>query len=259
VRIDLNADLGEGMGQDDALLEVVTSANVATGAHAGGGALLAATVAGAVRRGVAVGAHPAYPDRAGFGRRSLLAELHADPAARRDWTDQLLGQVVLVAEAAAAQGAVLAHVKPHGALYHDASADPLAAGLVAAAVRAVADRTGHPIAVVTQPGALLAAAAADAGLPVLVEGFADRGYRPDGALVPRGEAGALLADVPAMVAQGLALAQGSVRATDGSVVRVGLDTLCVHGDTPQALAAARALRAALEAAGWQVRAPRGPA
>ncbi len=255
VRIDLNADLGEGIGDDAALLAVVTSANVATGAHAGGGAVLTATVREAVRRRVAVGAHPSYRDRAGFGRRSRLAALRADAGARAAFVADLAGQVLAVAETVERAGGALSHVKAHGALYNEAVVDPVAAGVLVAAVASAAERCGHPVALVTQPGGVLARLAQQAGLAVRGEGFVDRGYRADGGLVARGEPGALLADVDAMVAQALALAAGSVRAVDGATVAVGIDTLCVHGDTPQAVEAARAVRRALEQAGWQVQAP----
>jgi 5-oxoprolinase (ATP-hydrolysing) subunit A len=258
VRIDLNADLGEGMADDATLLEVVTSANVATGAHAGGGRLLERTVAAAVAGGVAVGAHPSYRDRAGFGRRSLLESLRHDPGVRAAFVADLVEQVLAVAHAAGRAGGALGHVKAHGALYNEAVLDPLAAAVVTEAVQVAAQRCGCPLAVVTQPAGVLAEVAAAAGLVVHAEGFVDRGYRPDGGLVPRGTPGALLPDVPAMVEQALALAGGSVATADGGRIALAVDTLCVHGDTPQALAAARAVRDALEAAGWQVVAPGSP-
>jgi UPF0271 protein len=258
VRIDLNADVGEGMGDDAALMALVTSANVATGAHAGGGRVLGDTVAEAVRRGVAVGAHPSYRDRAGFGRRSLLGTLRTDSSACRAFAADLVEQVLGVAAAVERRGGSLTHVKAHGALYNEAVADQLAADLVVGAVLDAAERCGYPIALVTQPGGRLARAGAEAALPVVREGFVDRGYRADGALVARGQPGALLGDVPAMVEQALALAAGSVRSVDGTAVAVPVETLCVHGDTPQALAAAAAVRGALEAAGWEVAHPGAP-
>jgi UPF0271 protein len=255
VRIDLNADLGEGVGDDVALLGVVTSANLATGAHAGGGVVLEQAVAAAVRHGVAVGAHPAYRDRAGFGRRSALAGLLADPAGRGPFVADLVDQVLVVAAQARRWGVGLRHVKAHGALYNEAVVDELAATLLVAAVTEASDRLGGGLAVLTQPGGVLAGLAAEGGLPVLAEGFVDRGYLSSGGLVPRGSAGALHADPAAMSAQALDLAGGRVRAVDGTWVTVHVDTLCVHGDTPGAVAAARQVRTVLEAAGWRVVAP----
>jgi UPF0271 protein len=255
VRIDLNADLGEGVGDDSALLGIVTSANLATGAHAGGGAVLQQSVATAARHGVAIGAHPAYRDRAGFGRRSELAALRAEPAGRARFVADLVDQVLTVAGEARRCGVGLQHVKAHGALYNEAVVDEVAAALLVAAVTEVGDRLGGAPAVVTQPGGVLAQLAEEAGLAVLAEGFVDRGYLPSGSLVPRGRPGALHAGTAAMTAQALDLARGRVHAVDGTWVALRVDTLCVHGDTPGAVAAARLVRAALEAAGWRVAAP----
>ncbi len=258
MRVDLNADLGEGFGDDGGLLGIVTSANIAAGAHAGGGRLLESAVADAVRHGVAVGAHPSYRDRDGFGRGSELERLRADPAGRADFVADVVGQVLLVADEAERCGVALAHVKAHGALYNDAVVDRLVAELVVEAVAEAARRCGHPPALLTQPGGLLAQLAVHAGLAVRAEGFVDRGYRASGTLVPRGAPGALLADPAAMAAQALALANGRVRSVDGPWVEVHVDSLCVHGDTPGALAAARAVRSALESAGWRIVAPAIP-
>lgn len=255
MRIDLNADLGEGVGDDDALLGIVTSANLATGAHAGGGAVLEQAVAAAARHGVAVGAHPSYRDRAGFGRRSVLEALRADPAQRAPFVADLVDQVLLVAEAARRWQVGLRHVKAHGALYNEAVVDELVAGLLVEAVRRAAERLGGELVVLTQPGGVLARLAAQERLPVLAEGFVDRGYLPSGNLVPRSSPGALHTDPAAMAAQALDLARGQVRAVDGTRVPLHVDTLCVHGDTPGAIAAAGQVRAALEQAGWRVAAP----
>lgn len=255
--IDLNADLGEGVGDDAAMLDVVTSANIATGAHAGGGEVLRRAVAAAVERGVSVGAHPSYRDRAGFGRASLLASLRADEAAARAFADDLVAQVLDVAEEARRRGGRLVHVKPHGALYNEAVADPAAAAIVVAAVLRAEESMGSPLAVMTQPRGELAGQAATAGLRVIGEGFADRRYQPDGRLVDRGIPGAVLATPAEMAAQALALAAGAVIAEDGSRVPVAVESLCVHGDSPDAVAAARAVRAALTGNGWTIRAPGG--
>ena len=259
VRIDLNADLGEGVGDDAALLGIVTSASIATGAHAGGGDVLRQAVADCVRRGVAVGAHPSYRDRVGFGRRSVLDVLRVDAGGRAAFAADLVGQILAVADEARRWGVPLAHVKAHGALYNEAVADPLAAEIVVSAVREVARRLGVAPALLTQPGGVLARLAERAGLEVWAEGFVDRGYLASGRLVPRGSPGALVAGAEAMSAQAVGLASGRVRAVDGEDgqwVRLEVVTLCVHGDTPDAVHAARRVRAALEHAGWQVAAPR---
>ena len=258
VRIDLNADLGEGVGDDEALLGIVTSASIATGAHAGGGPILEAAVSAAVAHGVSVGAHPSYRDREGFGRRSLLPALREDAGARAAFVTDLVDQVLVVAEQASARGGQLRHVKAHGALYNESVADPVAAGLVAEAVARAAAHCGHGIVVLTEAGGALAAAAERAGLTVRPEGFVDRAYLPSAGLVPRDQPGALLSDTSVMAAQALDLAAGRVRCTDGSWRAVRVQSLCVHGDTPDAVAAARAVRRALEAAGWVISAEPAP-
>jgi UPF0271 protein len=255
VRIDLNADLGEGLGDDAALLHLVTSANVATGAHAGGGSMLTTTVVAAAAAGVAIGAHPSYRDRPGFGRASQLALFRDDAAARHDLVVDLVGQVLLVAEAAEREGSRLAHVKAHGALYNDAVADPVAAQLLVDVLDLSARACGHDLALLTQPGGQLDAAARAAGITVVGEGFADRGYLASGRLVPRSEPGALHDGVGAMVRQALDLASGWVVARDGTRVRVPVGSLCVHGDTPDSVRVAAEIRSALERAGWVIAAP----
>ena len=256
-RIDLNADLGEGVGDDEALLDIVTSANIATGAHAGGGAVLTRAVADAARRGVGIGAHPSYRDRAGFGRASHLAVLHRDVSARSLLAGDLVAQILVVAREAEGQGVALAHVKAHGSLYNEAVRDPVAAQVVADAVLGAEHTLGYRVAVLTQPGGELATLASRRGMTVLGEGFADRGYLSTGQLVGRSEPGAVLSDIESMVAQALDLAGGHVTPIDGPRSAVAVDSLCVHGDTPGAVAAARAIREALEAQGWEVVAPGG--
>lgn len=252
MRIDLNADLGEGMGDDEALLQVVTSANIATGAHAGGGEVLRLAVARAVAHGVAIGAHPSYRDVAGFGRRSRLGEVRSSRAHRADLVADLRGQIMTVAAEAERHGARLAHVKAHGALYNEAVADEVAAGVLLEAILGAVELLGHTLAVLTQPGGHHARMAAEAGLRVVAEGFVDRAYSQGGGLVPRSHPGAVLADVGAMVDQALALAAGQLRTGDGGTLRLRVDSLCVHGDTPRAVQAARSVRAALEARGWRL-------
>jgi UPF0271 protein len=227
VHVDLNADVGEGF-DDERLLDIVTSANVACGVHAGSAETMRAACAAAADRGVAVGAHPAYRDREGFGRRRLEVE----PAALRE---EIAGQVGALAEIASAEGAAVGYVKPHGALYTRAIAD----GAVAeAVVDAVADRG---LAVLCWPESELAERARAAGLLAVPEGFADRGYA-NGRLIPRGEPGALLEPSHA-ARQAVELAR-----------RGEVQSICVHGDTPGAAEVAAQVRAALEEAGHLVRA-----
>ncbi len=237
-RIDLNCDLGEGAAHDARLMPLVTSANIACGAHAGDPATMQVTVALAQRHGVAIGAHPGFADREHFGRR----ELRLPPA---EITRLVRGQV----EALRAL-APLRHVKPHGALYNLAARDAAIARAIAGAVR----DTDASVTLVGLAGSALCAAGRDVGLRVAGEAFADRAYAPDGTLAPRGTPGALLG-LEAAVAQVLRLLEtGTVRATDGSTATVQAETICLHGDSPQAVGLAQALRAALTAAGVELRA-----
>jgi len=247
--IDLNADLGETVegvptADDEAMFSVISSASVACGGHAGDAASMREAVARAARFGVAVGAHPSYPDRANFGRVAVAM----DPADLAAAVAQQLG-------ALAAAGADLRYVKPHGALYHAVTADRAQADAVARAIADHAAQLGRPLPVLGLPGEI-ERAAASAGLPFVREAFLDRGYLPDGSLVPRTRPGALLADPGLVAARAVRLAvDGDVEAVDGSVVRADAASLCVHGDSPSAVDMARAVRAALDAAGVEVRAP----
>jgi UPF0271 protein len=225
--IDLNADLGEGVTDDAGLLAVVTSANVACGFHAGDEAVMRAVCAEAVRRGVAVGAQVSYADRAHFGRVDV--EVAEDVLA-----DQVAEQVALLTAVAHGCGVEVEYVKPHGALYNRAVHDPVHA-------RAVLAGSGR-LPVLGLPGSVLLALAAGAGRRVRREGFPDRAYTDDGRLVPRGQPGAVLDD-PALIA-----ARAVVMARSGAV-----DSVCVHGDSPVAVAAARQARELLEQAGFEVR------
>jgi UPF0271 protein len=225
VRIDLNADVAES-ADDLALLDVVTSANVCCGAYAGGEELMLDACERAVERGVVVGAQVGYLDREGFGRRSQ------DPPTE-DLVDELRRQVDLLAEVADAVGARVAYVKPHGALYNTIVADERQARAV---VEAVAP---YGLPLLGLPGAASLRIATDEGLPVAVEGFADRAYTDSGTLVPRDRPGAVLSDVDAVVAQALRLSDQ-------------VDSLCVHGDSPGALDLVRAVRTALQDAGHDV-------
>jgi UPF0271 protein len=243
VRIDLNADVGEGCADDTALLALVTSANVACGFHAGDTASMARTVSAAAKAGVAVGAHPSFPDREGFGRRPMQrspAEVEAD----------VINQVRALHAICRAQGVQLAHVKPHGALYNQAAVDAELAAAIARAVHAVDPRLAL---VGLASSRSLREAAAAFGLRYAAEAFADRAYAADGTLIPRSRAGAVIESAAAAAAQAVRIAtRGEVAAADGALVRLEADTLCLHGDTPGAVDLARAVRAALLGAGVAV-------
>ena len=244
--IDLNADLGEGfgiwcLGDDDALLDVVTSANVACGFHAGDPSIMRRVCVAAARRGVRVGAQVSYRDLAGFGRRFIDVapdELAAD----------VLYQIGALEACARAAGTAVAYVKPHGALYNAAVTHAAQARAVAEGVRAFGD-----LPVLGLPGSELLAAVTAAGLRAVPEAFADRGYTPAGTLVPRGRPDALLTDTAAVVDRAVRLAShGEIIAVDGTVLTVDAASLCLHGDTPGAVAHAVAVRAALADAGVAV-------
>jgi UPF0271 protein len=239
--IDLNADVGEGViapADERALLATVTSASVSCGAHAGTPAVVADTVAAALAAGVALGAHPSYPDRRGFGRR--FVEM-SDEALAASLSEQL----AIVAGLARQHGARLRYVKPHGALYHRVATDPATARLLASVVAAADVEV-----VLLAAGAPTSAAVEEAGLRVVGEAFADRAYGPDGTLVPREQEGGVLDDEETVVEQARSIAvSGRVRAVDGTVIALDASSLCLHGDTPGALALARGVRRALEADG----------
>lgn len=244
--VDLNADLGEGFGRwhltdDDALLEVVTSANVACGFHAGDPVTMRQVCERAAAGGVRIGAQVSYRDLAGFGRRAMdvpPAELAAEVAYQ-------IGALEVFARAA---GAEVAYVKPHGALYNRAVHDAEQAAAVVEGVL-LAGR----LPVLGLPGSELLAAAAAAGLPAVAEAFADRAYTPQGTLVPRREPGAVVGEPDAVVERAVRIASGAgVVAVDGQPVPVAARSLCVHGDTPGAARLAARVRKALEAAGLRV-------
>ncbi|WP_053657030.1 LamB/YcsF family protein [Streptomyces sp. MMG1121] len=245
--IDLNADLGEGFGRwtltdDDALLSVVTSANVACGFHAGDPSVMRRVCDLAAERGVRIGAQVSYRDLAGFGRRAM--DVPGDELAAE--TAYQIGALRVFAQAA---GAEVAYVKPHGALYNRTVHDADQAAAVVAGVKLA----GGTLPVLGLPGSRLLAAAADAGLTAVPEAFADRAYTPAGTLVPRREPGAVVSDEDAVVRRALAFAvDGAVEAVDGTTVPVAARSLCVHGDTPGAARIAARVRAALQAAGVEV-------
>jgi 5-oxoprolinase (ATP-hydrolysing) subunit A len=225
--LDLNADVGEGVDGDLELLAVVTSASVACGFHAGDDSTMRALCEEAVARGVTIGAHVGYRDREGLGRRELdvpAATVEAETAE----------QISALEPHAAAAGARVAYVKPHGALYHRTTVDAECAAAIVSAM-------GAGLAVLGAPGSMLLARAEEAGLGAVAEGFADRGYLPDGSLVPRGSKGAVL-EADEAVRQALSLARGGA-----------VRSLCVHGDTPGATELARRVAAELEAAGIELR------
>ena len=248
--IDINCDLGESfgawqMGDDAALLAVVSSANIACGFHAGDPDIMRHTVATAVAHQVAMGAHVSLPDLQGFGRREMTVTPNEAYA-------MTLYQVGALHAFALAAGARLHHVKPHGALYNMAARDIKLAGAIAHAVRDF----DPSLWLFGLAGSALPEAGRAAGLSVAAEAFADRGYRADGSLQPRREPGAVITESDQAIAQAMAMArEGKVRAVDGSIVTLKADTLCVHGDGAHAVAFARNLRAALEAAGITIAAP----
>jgi UPF0271 protein len=253
VRIDLNADVGEGFGaytfgHDEALMRSISSANVAAGFHAGDPSVLRTTLRLAAACGVAVGAHPGLPDLVGFGRR----ELRVTPG---EAEDLILYQIAAVAGVAATEGLRLRHVKPHGALFAMASRDDVLAAAVARATRSF-DRS---LILFGPPGSKLLDAGRAAGLRVAAEAFVDRAYEADGSLAARGKPGSVLHDAGAVVARAIQIVkEDAVTAIDGTRVGLHADTLCVHGDTPGAGDLAARVRAGLEAAGVTVTAVGGP-
>lgn len=245
--IDLNCDMGEGfgpwpMGNDAALMQHITSANIACGFHAGDPLIMQKTVGLALAHGVAIGAHPGYPDLQGFGRRQMQltpAEVYA----------QVLYQIGALQAIAQAAGGRLHHVKPHGALYNTAAKDRALADAIARAVQAA----GGDLMLYGLSGSALIEAAQAIGLRYCSEVFADRRYERDGSLTPRSHPEALLEDVAAVVAQALELVREQrVRCRTGEWVALRAETLCLHGDGPQAEAFAQALFQGLQQAGIEI-------
>ncbi len=240
--MDLNADLGEGfgrweLGEDEALLEVVTSANVACGFHAGDAQTMRRVCGWAASRGVTIGAQVGYRDLPGFGRRFIEYDTNV-------LRDEIIYQIGALRGLAAAAGTVVRYLKPHGALYH----------AVAHTQSIVEAAQVTELAVLCAPGSALANAAGDAGLEVFAEGFADRAYRADGTLLPRTKPGALIHDNDEVVARALLMAVDQrVIALDGTVLPHPVDSICLHGDTPGAVALATSVRRALLDAGVPLR------
>lgn len=253
MRIDINSDMGESfgaytLGHDEALMRAITSANIACGFHAGDPSVMRRTVRLAREAGVAIGAHPGFPDLVGFGRR----DLHVTPAEAEDF---ILYQIGALAAMAAAEGLRLQHVKPHGALFNMAVRDAALAGAIARAVAAF-DRS---LILFGLPGSEILAAGRKEGLRVAAEVFADRAYEPDGSLASRRKPGSVIHDPGTVVDRAVRLiTQGTVVATNGVVLPLEADTICVHGDTPGSDQLAARLRQALQAAGVRV-APIGAA
>lgn len=229
-RIDLNADVGEGQGEDP-LFALISSANIACGGHAGSDATMREAVASALRHGVAVGAHPSYPDRDGFGRVTVALA----PAAL---ARTVASQIEALVRVARSLGTHVGHVKPHGALYNDAARDRAVAIAIAEAVMSVSNN----LVLVGLAGSAALSVWSGMGLSVAREGFADRAYDPSGFLVPRSREGALITDPARAAAQASRLAASA-----------HCETICIHSDTPNAAAIAAAVRAALEGAGFMLR------
>jgi len=249
MRIDINSDVGESfgaytIGHDAGLMKAITSANIAAGFHGGDPSVLRETIRLAKANGVAVGAHPGFPDLVGFGRR----EIQVTP---KETEDFVLYQVAAVVGVAAAEGVKVQHVKPHGALFNQAVRNRELSDAIARAVAAL-DRS---LILFGLPGSEILNAGRAAGLRVAAEVFADRAYEPDGSLASRRKPGSVIHDPDAVVARAVRMAQErTVVAVDGSVVPLEVDTMCVHGDTPGSDDLAARIRAGLQAAGVTVKA-----
>lgn len=244
--IDINADIGEhegdGYARDAALLDVVSSASIACGAHAGSADVMRRTIAAALDRGVSIGAHPGYPDREGFGRRELGLGTDAIISSIHDQLD-------LMAECMAAEGTALAYVKPHGALYNRVATDDELARSVAACIA----RFDSGLVVLALAGGALERQAAREGLRVAREAFIDRAYMADGTLVPRSQSGAVIHDAAQAALRALEIARSHrVLAVDGTSVRIEASSLCVHGDSTGALLVVTEARQRLEDAGFRI-------
>jgi UPF0271 protein len=247
VLIDLNADLGEGCPHDVELLDSVSSINVACAWHAGSADEMLSLVRAALQRGIAIGAHPSFPDREHFGRQEMNLPMDSVRAG-------LLYQIGALDAMLRAEGGALAHVKAHGALYNQAAREPELAHCIARAIRDFNPR----LKVMGLAGSQFIEIVRSHGLTALQEGFADRGYTRDGHLVARGTAGALIEDETAMVAQVLSMVKtGTVIAQDGTLCRLHVETICLHGDGAHALAFAKAIRSRLRLEGIEVAASAG--
>ncbi|ASY66628.1 Lactam utilization protein LamB (plasmid) [Sinorhizobium sojae CCBAU 05684] len=248
IAIDLNSDLGESygawsMGDDAAMLAIVSSANVACGFHAGDPLGILNTVRAAAEKGVSIGAHVSYPDRVGFGRRDM-------DVASNDLTADVIYQIGALKGIAAAAGVTVGYVKPHGALYNRIAHDPKQGQAVIDGIKAI----DSSLVLMGLANAPILKLARDSGLRTVAEAFADRAYAPDGQLVSRREPGAVLHDTRLIAHRMLQLArEGTLEAIDGSTIKIDAQSICVHGDSPGAVAIAKAIRQAFEADGITVR------
>lgn len=255
--IDLNADLGEGCGNDDALLALVTSANVAAGAHAGGGVILEETISFAVKNGVAIGAHPSYPDRENFGRVSWWEKMSP-----REIQNSITSQIVLVAREAWTHGARLSHIKPHGALYNDAVGNPeIALVLLEAISEADLELSRIYLSPVSTPVLALpfshqSRLARASGRNVIREGFADRTYEDDGSLTSRKQPHSVLHDSATIAERVVSLLRtGEIVSVSGKRILMEVDSICIHGDNAEAVEIARSLKAELHANNFTIEKP----
>jgi 5-oxoprolinase (ATP-hydrolysing) subunit A len=244
--IDINCDMGESfgrysLGQDEEMMDLVSTINIACGFHAGDPLVIEATVANAIRNGVAIGAHPSYPDLQGFGRRAMDLTPEEVEA-------MVLYQIGAVYGFVKAAGGNLSHVKPHGALYNQAASSPALARAICRAVT----RFSQELILVGLAGSRLIAIGLEEGLRVAAEGFPERGYNPDGTLISRRLPGAMINDPTEAAKNALKLANEGITGPDGQVWRI--DTLCIHGDSARGLENARAVRENLEQNGWAVQA-----
>ena len=246
-KVDLNSDIGESfgaynMGDDAAVMDAVTSANVACAFHAGDPLVMKKTIKNCAEKGVAVGAHPGYPDLVGFGRRNMKCTPEEEYA-------DCLYQIGALSAFCRANGLTLQHVKPHGAMYNQAAKDPELAKAIA---RAVKD-SGENVILMGLANSEFEKAAKEIGIPFAAEAFADRGYMPDGSLVPRSQPGAIIHDVDEAAKRVVRMVtEGKVEAVDGTVINFRPQSICMHGDTPEAVEMAKTVRRELEAAGVKV-------
>ena len=243
ISLDLNADLGEGIGNDEAMLEIVSSASIACGGHAGDETSMRSALRAAKARGVTVGAHPGFPDRENFGRKRMVLPPDELDASIR-------AQVRMLVELGEEEGWPVRYVKLHGALANMAAEEPAVAALCFAAVEGLVE----DMAILAIDNSAQAEVAEALGFPVIREAYADRAYQANGLLVPRQMPGAVLHDEAAIAARAVGLAlKGEIVTADGSAIRTTARSLCIHGDTPGAVAIARAVKAALLPAGVEVR------
>jgi UPF0271 protein len=246
-KVDLNSDIGESfgaykMGDDAAVMDAVTSANVACAFHAGDPLVMKKTIKNCAEKGVAVGAHPGYPDLVGFGRRNMKCTPEEEYA-------DCLYQIGALSAFCCANGLCLQHVKPHGAMYNQAAKDPELARSIAQAVK----DSGKDVILMGLANSEFEKAAKEMGVPFAAEAFADRGYMADGSLVPRSQPGAIIHDVEAAAKRVVRMVtEGTVEAVDGTVINFRPHSICMHGDTPEAVDMAKAVRAALEGSGVKV-------